>query len=81
MPTQIQDNTESNEPTKKVERVRRYKKIGDSKRIAGAGDEVPFAWRSPLVVLDKRIRMTKVLKVIKQGDLERSQYLPTKAEE
>ena len=62
-----------------AERIRRLKKSIESRSIAGAGDEVPYAWRNPLVTLDKR-KMTKVLRTIKQGDEERSQYLPALAE-
>jgi len=65
----------------RTERVRRVKRAGESKGIAEAGDEVPFAWRTPLVVLDKRFKMTRVLRTIKQGDLERSHYLPARSEE
>ena len=65
-----------------AERAGRHRRRAALKSIADAGDEVPYAWRSPLVVLDKRkFKMTRVLRTIKQGDLERSQYLPARSEE
>jgi len=48
--------------------------------IAGAGDDVPYAWRNPLVNLEN-YKMTKALKNIKKGEAERACMLPVRAEE
>jgi len=48
--------------------------------IAGAGDDVPYAWRNPLVDLEN-YKMTKALKNIKKSEAERASMLPARAEE
>jgi len=49
--------------------------------VAGAGDEVPYAWRNPLVDLEKDCKMTKVLRNIKKGEADRECLLPIRTEE